>query len=141
MDAKAALVIDRLMIVHEYILENYVTPTREPKVKPPSLRQQVIAVGRPQWHQLVFGRTVRCKICCLTSGHRVATTAFSAACTGPRAGDRHDIRQVNGLYVCYKCGKYSITAAFKKPGLAEDCGGPTGTKKPTKSPQPAASSP
>ena len=94
---------------------------RSPMVKTPKpkhipLRSRVIRTAEANGHLLQdikSGRPVRCTKCKLEGGLRKGMTVFSKPCTGPTYGAGHDVRNVHGLQICWKCGAYTATGIIK----------------------------
>jgi len=118
MDKKAELVQQRLMAIHWTIFEHN---ERSPMIKIPKpkhipLRTRVIRTAETNGHLLQdikSGRPVRCTKCKLEGGLRKGMVVFGKPCTGPTYGAGHEVRDVHGLQICWKCGAYTATGIIK----------------------------
>ena len=114
-DQKTDLVLQRLMAINEVLVQHSRAHPHEklPKQAKVPRREQIKQVGLANNHKLRFGRDIKCQKCELSSSYKAATRVFSTTCTGATYGPGHDVRNIHGLKICWKCGALTAVGKLK----------------------------
>ena len=127
LDITGAACLNRLMAVHEIIMDDEGKEPKKPKGT--NLRDRVRElqrVGEANGHQIEHGRGVRCLRCSQKSAVKLAHRWVGEDCPGAGTENGHTTHVIHGVHVCSGCGKWAIPGRKRGPGLGKAC-----NRKPT----------
>ena len=122
LDLTGAACLNRLMAIHELIMEDEGKEPKKPKGA--NLRDRVKElhrVGEANGHRTEHRRGLSCLRCLQKSAVKLAHRWVGETCPGTGTENGHTTHEIHGIQVCGECGKWAIPGRKMGPGLGKAC--------------------